>query len=91
MERDNDGEAEYEAKIADTARPRPGDYMRRINRAVYQQGDLSRALQLFQEMKTVELVKPNPGHFRVLIHACGKAGYTKKVTYYVLKFESNMK
>ena len=77
-EEDDRGEAEYEAKLADTFRPRPIDYNRKMGRAIEKDKDLKEALRLLDEMKT-ELVKPNDGHFRALIHACGKVGYTKKV------------
>lgn len=72
-----DGEAEYEAKLADTFRPKPTHFRSKMSKAVYQKQNLREGLELLDQMKR-DLVRPGEPHFRILIHACGKAGYTKK-------------
>ena len=59
------------------SRPRPVDYLRRLN-AHLKEGDLASALKIHDEEMRDELVRPKDKHYRVLIRMCAKAGYTKK-------------
>ena len=76
---DDDGEAEFFAKISDTGRPRPFDYLRRIEDLVKPPVvNLKEALDVFEVEMKKEYVKPIPEIYRVLIHACGLKGYSDK-------------
>ena len=59
-------------------RPNSRDYLKKINELVHKKNDLRSALEVLHiEMKD-QLVKPEQAHYRVLIHACAVAGYTRK-------------
>ena len=76
---DNDGESEYLAKIADTGRPKPFDYLNQIEKLLKPPNvDLRQALEIFEVDMKREYVKPIPEIYRVLIHACGNKGYCDK-------------
>lgn len=76
---DNDGESEYLAKIADTERPKPFDYLNQIEMLLKPPNvDLQQALEVFEVDMKREYVKPIPEIYRVLIHACGNKGYCDK-------------
>ena len=70
---DHDGESEHFAKISDTSRPRPGDFERKIEDLLSKR-HLAKALKVFDEEMPDEAVKPNAETYKLLIHACGKAG-----------------
>ena len=74
---DGDGESEHFAKISDIYRPRPGDFERKIE-SLLSKRQLARALEVFDDEMTNEKVKPNLETFKLMIHACGKAGYAYK-------------
>ena len=75
---DMDGESEFMAKISDTERPRPFDYLKQIEGLLRPpKVELKMALNIFDDMKK-EYVKPTPEILRVLIHACGSKGYSDK-------------
>ena len=74
---DEDGEAHFRAKIADTGRPRPHDFLKLIHDDLRRR-DLKSALnRLHSEMKH-EYVKPNEKHYLALINACSVEGYFLK-------------
>ena len=75
---DGDGESEHYAKISDTSRPKPRDFEIKIEDLLSRR-ELSRALEVFDDEMLEERVKPNLETFKLLIHACGKAGYAYKV------------
>ena len=76
---DNDGESEFLAKIADTGRPKPFDYLNQIEKLLKPPNvDLQQALEVFDVDMKREYVKPIPEIYRVLIHACGNKGYCDK-------------
>lgn len=75
---DGDGESEHYAKISDTSRPKPRDFEIKIEDLLSRR-ELSRALKVFDDEMLEERVKPNLETFKLLIHACGKAGYAYKV------------
>ena len=76
---DNDGESEYLAKISDTGRPKPFDYLHQIEKLLKPPNvDLQQALEVFEVDMKREYVKPIPEIYRVLIHACGNKGYCDK-------------
>ena len=63
---DDDPQDRHEAKIADTMRPRPVDFLRKMNKlSSKEQRDLKEALVLVEEMKE-ELVKPREKHYRYI-------------------------
>ncbi len=76
---DDDGVAEYEAKIADTSRPRPHEFLRTLN-AQARQRDLASALKTLEVDMRKEVVKPKEKHFRVVINECAKQGFVTKVS-----------
>lgn len=76
---DDDGESEFLAKISDTGRPRPFDYLSQIETLLKPPNvDLRQALEIFEVDMKKEYVKPIPDIYRVLIHACGRKGYSDK-------------
>ena len=76
---DNDGETEYLAKISDTGRPKPFDYLHRIETLLKPPNiDLKQALEILEVEMKQEYVKPIPEIYRLLIHACGNKGYCDK-------------
>ena len=76
---DDDGEAAFLAKIADTGRPRPFDYLNQIEMLVKPPNvDLRRAIEILEVDMKNEFVKPIPEIYRVLIHTCGVKGYSDK-------------
>ena len=75
---DGDGESEHYAKISDTSRPKPRDFEIKIEDLLSRR-ELSKALEVFDDEMLEERVKPNLETFKLLIHACGKAGYAYKV------------
>ena len=75
---DDDGETEHFARISDTSRPKPRDFERKIEDLLSRR-ELSKALKVFDDEMLDERVKPNLETFKLLIHACGKAGYAYKV------------
>ena len=76
---DDDGESEFLAKISDTGRPRPFDYLGKIEKLLKPPNvDLRQALEIFEVDMKKEYVKPIPEIYRVLIHACGRKGYSDK-------------
>ncbi|TRY68306.1 hypothetical protein TCAL_07477 [Tigriopus californicus] len=74
---DHDALDKMEAKIADTYRPRPSDYLYQIHQFL-SKNDLKSALNVLERDMRQEYVKPAVGHFRLLIHACGKVGHVRK-------------
>ncbi len=74
---DHDGDREYLEKIDDTSRPRPRDFQLQIEKHLMA-GDLKMALRVYDDEMSKELVKPNTEIYRLMIHACGKAGYADK-------------
>ena len=76
---DDDGESEFLAKISDTGRPRPFDYLGQIETLLKPPNvDLRQALEILEVDMKKEYVKPIPEIYRVLIHACGRKGYSDK-------------
>lgn len=79
---DQDGEEEFEAKISDVFRPKPFDYVLKINRLLDKKSggifDLAAALKVLDDEMAKECVKPTPEIFRLVIHGCGKVGYVDK-------------
>ena len=76
---DNDGETEFLAKISDTGRPRPFDYLNQIEQLLKPPNvDIRQALEILEVDMKREYVKPIPEIYRVLIHACGNKGYSDK-------------
>lgn len=76
---DNDGETEYLAKISDTGRPKPFDYLHRIENLLKPPNiDLKQALEILEVEMKLEYVKPIPEIYKLLIHACGNKGYCDK-------------
>jgi pentatricopeptide repeat domain-containing protein 1 len=85
---DHDGELEYLAKISDTLRPRPEDFERKIQDILAVKKDLAKALKVFDDEMSDELVRPNEDTYRMLIHACGKVGYAAKASNLFFKLRS---
>lgn len=78
QEEDNDAQDRHEAIIGDILRPGKQDFLNKLNHLIHEKRDLRSALEEMQVKMKEELVQPQVPHFRVLIHACAKAGYTKK-------------
>uniref|UniRef100_A0A0K2TP70 CG4611 CG4611PAlike [Tribolium castaneum] n=1 Tax=Lepeophtheirus salmonis TaxID=72036 RepID=A0A0K2TP70_LEPSM len=76
-EEDLDPTEKHAAKIADIYRPRPKDFLIKIQKCLDDQ-DLKTALDILEVQMKEECVKPEPEHFRLLIHSCGRRGYAKK-------------
>lgn len=75
---DHDEEEDYLSKVDDDTRPDRRHFGRKIKKLLTEHNDLQGALRVLEvEMKQEER-SPLSGHYRMLIHACGKAGYHKK-------------
>jgi len=77
-EDDNDELDRHDAKRADIYRPGKEDFLNKINYLIHKKKDLKAALEVYETEMKDEYVQPLQSHYRILIHACAKAGHTKK-------------